>query len=85
MNTPEVAYTYDASTVAFSKGRLTKVTATGVGGNTFSAATEYQAFDQMGRVTQSQQKVEGAAYGTTPQLYKYNLRWSSYFRRKTVF
>ncbi len=69
--TPSVAYTYDNVTNA--KGKLTKVTTTGTGTNTFTAATEYQAFDQMGRVTQSQQKVDGVAYGVSAQLYKYNL------------
>ena len=70
-NTPDVAYAYDDVTNA--KGKLTKITATRTGTNAFSAVTDYQAFDKLGRVTQSQQTVDGVSYGTTAQTYTYNL------------
>lgn len=61
--TPNVTYTYD--NLPNAKGKLIKVD------NGFSK-TEYQAFDQMGRVLQSQQTTEGTAYGE-PMTYTYNL------------
>ena len=67
-------YTYDNLT--YAKGRLTKVTSgtltNGVISNPLSV-TEYQMFDEMGRVTQSRQLVDGTAYGNNPMTYKYNL------------
>lgn len=64
-NTPDVAYTYDNITNA--KGLLTKVT------NGFST-TDYQLFDEVGRVTQSQQTTDGKIYD--PMNYTYNLSGS---------
>lgn len=71
-STYDVIYTYD--NLLNAKGRLLKVvnglSSNGVIANPFSI-TEYQQFDQMGRVTQSQQTTDGAAY---PQMtYTYNL------------
>lgn len=71
-STYDVAYTYD--NLPNAKGKLTKVlngqSSGGVIANPFSV-TEYQQFDSMGRVTQSQQTTDGAAY---PQMtYTYNL------------
>ena len=63
INTPDVAYTYDNLTNA--KGELIKVESS-------VSKTEYQAFDVLGRVTQSQQTTGSAAYGA-PMTYKYNL------------
>jgi RHS repeat-associated protein len=68
--TPNVTYTYD--NLPNAKGKLTKVTTTGTGSNTFTAVTDYQAFDILGRVTQSQQTTDGTTYGT-PMTYTYNL------------
>ncbi len=67
-STPQVTYTYDDKTNA--KGKLTKVTT----GNPSSPlyVTEYQVFDTVGRVTQSQQFVDGEDYGE-PMTYTYNL------------
>lgn len=64
-----VAYTYDDASVIYSKGKLTKVT-TGDAANPFSV-TKYIAFDQMGRVTGSQQATDGVIYNA--QSYVYNL------------
>ena len=72
LTTPNVIYTYDDPGIAHSKGKLTKVTTTGTGTNTFTAVTDYQLFDEVGRVTQSRQTIDGTAYGD-PQIYKYNL------------
>jgi RHS repeat-associated protein len=60
-------YTYD--NLQFAKGRLTKV-ATGNPQNPFSV-TEYQVFDALGRITQSQQKTDGTVPNS--MTYKYNL------------
>ena len=72
--TPAVAYTYD--NLPNAKGKLTSVTngtlTNGVISNPLSV-TQYQAFDTMGRVTQSQQWVDGTAYGSNPMTYIYNL------------
>lgn len=59
---PNVSYFYDNLTNA--KGKLIKVE------NAYSK-TEYQAFDILGRVTQSQQTTDGTAYD--PMTYTYNL------------
>ncbi|HEX8195913.1 MAG TPA: RHS repeat-associated core domain-containing protein [Pyrinomonadaceae bacterium] len=61
--TPTVTYTYDDSTVAFSKGKLTKVYST-------VSETQYTAFDAVGNLLSSQQITEGQPY---PFTYKYNL------------
>ena len=66
--TPNVSYTYD--NLPHAKGKLTKVITGSV--TTPSAITDYQTFDEVGRVTQSQQTTDGTAYGD-PQIYKYNL------------
>lgn len=65
--TPTVTYTYDNITNA--KGKLTKV----VTGSVSSplSVTEYQAFDVLGRVTQSRQTTDGTTYN--PMTYTYNL------------
>ena len=60
--TPDVTYTYDDK--AHAKGKLTKVT-------NANSTTEYQVFDELGRVKQSQQWTDGVAYGT-PMEYTYN-------------
>ncbi len=62
--TPNVAYTYDAPAVAFSKGKLTKVD------NGFSK-TEFTQFDNMGRVIKSRQTTDGTVYNEME--YTYNL------------
>ena len=67
---PNVVYSYDNAAIANSKGKLTKVSATD--GTNVTSETQYQAFDIMGRVTQSQQWVDGASYGE-PMTYTYNL------------
>jgi RHS repeat-associated protein len=66
-NTPPVTYVYD--NLPNAKGKLTKII-TGDASNPF-AITDYQAFDALGRVTQSQQSVDGTAYN--PMTYVYNL------------
>ena len=60
--TPAVSYYYD--NLPNAKGKLIKVE------NAYSK-TEYQAFDILGRVTQSQQTTDGTAYN--PLTYTYNL------------
>jgi RHS repeat-associated protein len=62
--TPDVTYTYDATNVPFSKGKLTKVS------NAISE-TSYLGFDILGRVTSSQQKTDNVTYN--PMTYTYNL------------
>ncbi len=62
-----VTYVYD--NLPNAKGRLTKVV-TGTGSTPFSV-TDYQAFDKLGRVTQSQQTTDGTA--PDPMTYTYNL------------
>jgi RHS repeat-associated protein len=62
-STPTVTYTYDDSTVAFSKGKLTKVSSS-------VSETKYTAFDAVGNLLSSQQITEGQTY---PFIYKYNL------------
>ena len=66
-NTLAVTYVYDDVTNA--KGKLTKV----ITGNTSTpfSKTEYQVFDTMGRVTQSQQTTDGVTYPA--MTYGYNL------------
>jgi RHS repeat-associated protein len=65
--TPNVTYTYD--NLPNAKGKLTKVVTGDV--NAPLAETRYTAFDNLGRVTGSQQITEGTAYN--PQSYVYNL------------
>jgi RHS repeat-associated protein len=62
--TPDVTYTYDATNIPFSKGKLTKVS------NAISE-TKYNAYNIMGRVTNSQQVTDGTTYN--PMTYTYNL------------
>jgi RHS repeat-associated protein len=59
--TPTVTYTYDDKT--FAKGKLTKVSSS-------VSATEYTAFDPLGRVTAHKQMTDGNDYATA---YAYNL------------
>ncbi|MDQ3748275.1 MAG: hypothetical protein M3367_04540 [Acidobacteriota bacterium] len=66
-NSLPVTYTYD--NLPNAKGRLTKVV-TGAVATPFSVI-DYQVFDKLGRVTQSQQTTDGTAYN--PQTYTYNL------------
>jgi RHS repeat-associated protein len=61
--TPTVVYTYD--NLPNAKGKLTKVSSS-------VSTTEYQVFDILGRVTQSQQTTDGTTYGV-PMTYTYNL------------
>jgi RHS repeat-associated protein len=63
-STPDVTYTYEASNVPFSKGKLTKVS------NAISE-TRYLGFDILGRVTGSQQMTDSVTYN--PMTYTYNL------------
>jgi RHS repeat-associated protein len=65
--TPAANYYYDNLTNA--KGKLIKVI-TGSTSSPFSV-TDYQSFDILGRVTQSQQTTDGTAYN--PMTYTYNL------------
>jgi RHS repeat-associated protein len=53
--TPAVSYTYDATSVSNSKGRLTQVSTT-------VSATNYTGYDAMGRVTASSQSTNGQTY-----------------------
>jgi len=61
--TPNVAYTYDDPTVAFSKGKLTKVSSS-------VSETRYTQFDNVGRVLSSSQTTDGQTYSSS---YVYNL------------
>ena len=72
--TPNVTYTYDASHIANSKGKLTKVASS-------VSTTEFMNFDILGRVTRSSQTTDGIEYGgesdtTRWMTYKYNLSGS---------
>lgn len=64
--TPTVAYTYDATGVPYSKGRLTSVS------STVSAYT-YDEYDALGGVKHSTQRTDGHSY---PIGYEYNLMGS---------
>ena len=66
-STYPVNYYYD--TLSNAKGKLIKVV-TGTTSSPFSI-TEYQAFDSIGRVTQSRQTTDGTVYN--PMTYTYNL------------
>ncbi|MDQ3801733.1 MAG: RHS repeat-associated core domain-containing protein [Acidobacteriota bacterium] len=66
-NSLPVSYTYD--NLPNAKGKLTKIVTGNV--STPFSVTEYQAFDKLGRVTQSRQIVEEKVYNST--FYKYNL------------
>ena len=68
--TPNVVYTYDDLTVAFSKGKLTKVTTTATATNQLSE-TKYTSFDLLGKVLSSQQVTDGQTYNSG---YFHNLR-----------
>jgi RHS repeat-associated protein len=61
--TPEVIYTYDASGVAFSKGRLASVSSS-------ISTTSYTGYNAMGRVTASLQVTDNQPYVMS---YGYNL------------
>lgn len=64
--TPEIAYFYD--NLVNAKGKLIKVR-TGTISNPVSI-TEYQSFNELGRVMESLQTTEGITYG--PMTYTYN-------------
>lgn len=64
--TPTVSYTYDAAGVANSKGRLTSVSSS-------VSASNYTAYDVLGRVTAANQVTDGQTY---PMTYTYNLAGS---------
>jgi RHS repeat-associated protein len=66
--TPNVTYTYD--NLPNAKGKLIKVTTAATATNQL-AETRYLAFDNLGRVTSSQQMTDGVTYN--PQTYVYNL------------
>ncbi len=53
--TPDVTYTYDAAGVANSKGRLTSMSST-------VSATNYTAYDALGRMTTGNQVTDGQTY-----------------------
>lgn len=53
--TPTVTYSYDSSSVTNSKGRLTTVSSS-------VSAYNYTAYDALGRVTASQQVIDGQTY-----------------------
>jgi len=61
--TPAVTYTYDAVGVANSKGRLTSVSSS-------ISATNYTAYDVLGRVTAANQITDSQTYSMS---YSYNL------------
>jgi RHS repeat-associated protein len=67
-STPDVTYTYDASTVANSKGRLTSVSANGA--TSLISKTSYTGYDTMGRITGSSQETAGRTFQMS---YQYNL------------
>ncbi|HXM51037.1 MAG TPA: RHS repeat-associated core domain-containing protein [Pyrinomonadaceae bacterium] len=54
-STPTVTYTYDAASVANSKGRLTSVSSS-------VSTTNYTAYDALGRLTSSNQVTDGETY-----------------------
>lgn len=62
-NTPAVSYTYDDVNVAFSKGRLTKIS-NGI------SISENTSFDKVGRLLTYRQTTDGKNYDTS---YLYNL------------
>ena len=61
-STPSVTYTYDAAGVANSKGRLTSVSSS-------VSASNYTAYDVLGRVTAANQVTDGQTYSMS---YSYN-------------
>lgn len=61
--TPTVTYTYENGSIPFSKGRLTQVSSS-------ISTTNYNSFDNMGRVLASQQITDGQTYNFG---YTYNL------------
>ena len=62
-STPPVSFTYDAPTVAYSKGKLTKISSS-------ISESRLIEFDAAGRVTASEQVTDGRAYSSA---YKYDL------------
>jgi RHS repeat-associated protein len=62
--TPDVTYSYENPGVAYSKGRLTKVSSS-------VSETTYGEFDALGRVRQSQQATDGQTYPA--MVYTYDL------------
>ncbi|HEY0458622.1 MAG TPA: RHS repeat-associated core domain-containing protein [Pyrinomonadaceae bacterium] len=61
--TPVITFTYDETTVPYSKGKLTKV-------SSITSETRYTAYDIMGRMLSSGQATDGQNYQSS---YKYNL------------
>ena len=61
--TPTVTYTYDSTSVANSKGRLTSVSSS-------VSTTNYTAYDALGKITSSNQVTDGQTYSMS---YGYNL------------
>jgi RHS repeat-associated protein len=61
-STPNVSYSYDAPTVAFSKGRLTGVSST-------VSSYSYNEYDRLGRLKNATQTTDGQAYTMS---YAYN-------------
>ncbi len=64
--TPTVTYTYDAASVTNSKGRLTSVSSS-------ISATNYTAYDALGRMTSGNQVTDSQTYSMS---YAYNLAGS---------
>lgn len=60
--TPDVSFTFDDSTVAYSKGQLTAITST-------ASATQFTAFDELGRVKSSRQITNGQTYNMPDYTY----------------
>jgi RHS repeat-associated protein len=63
-STPDVTYTYDDPAVAYSKGRLTRVSSS-------VSAYNYTAYDALGRVRGSSQETGGVPYSMPD--YRYNV------------
>jgi RHS repeat-associated protein len=67
--TPTVNYTYENTGIAYSKGKLTKVSTT-IPGTSSLLETKYTGFDNLGRVLASEQVTDGQTFGFA---YQYNL------------
>jgi len=76
--TPNVTYTYDAESVAKSKGRLTNI-------SSIVSTYSFSAYDGLGRVTSGNQTTDGLSY---PMSYSYdragNLKTQTYPSGRTV-
>lgn len=82
--TPDVTYSYDASNVLYSKGRLTQVSAAAPD-LSFSSSYSYDEYDAAGRVKRSSQMTDGQAYLFD---YRYDLAgnktWEKYPSNREV-